>query len=138
MAPRSRRRLPARLEFGQGDFAVLLAALDGGEFWHGKKLSQERLAEMPQHWRQKIARNVQRDERVNNQLREAGWDVLRIGTQAVAKQLNELVRVISDVLEGRDPLLLPDGAELLDTHRPNRRARRNAANVASLLEATVQ
>ena len=115
-----------------------LAVFVDGEFWHGKKLSAERLAEMPQYWRAKISRNVERDQRVNHSLQAGGWRVLRIGTQTIAKHLNELVRVISDVLEGRDPLLLPDGTEFLDTRRPNRRARRNAANAASLREAPLQ
>lgn len=63
---------------------MLLAVFVDGEFWHGKKLSAERLAEISEYWQRKIARNLQRDERTNDSLRLAGWSVLRVGTKTVA------------------------------------------------------
>jgi len=90
-----------------------LAIFVDGEFWHGKKLSPERLEEMPEYWRKKIARNVERDEHVNSQLKEAGWDVLRIGASTLAKNLPEVVATIRIALGGGFRGPMPDGVELL-------------------------
>lgn len=50
-----------------------------GCFWHGHSCSLFRLPKTrPDFWRDKIATNKRRDERVSQQLRELGWKVLVI------------------------------------------------------------
>ena len=50
-----------------------------GDFWHGRnfELWKDRLNS---YWRDKILRNVQRDQRQRRHLRRMGWSVLRIWT----------------------------------------------------------
>lgn len=52
-----------------------------GDFWHGRDL-EERLARLARghnapYWLAKIRRNVERDRRHDDRLRERGWIVLR-------------------------------------------------------------
>ena len=75
--------------FGTPDFALIglrIAVFCDGDFWHGRGWDKrgftsweqqfERL-KSPDTWRRKIAANMERDRRVNCQLEEQGWSVLR-------------------------------------------------------------
>ena len=90
-----------------------LAVFVDGEFWHGKKLSAERLAEMSEYWQRKIARNAARDRAANESLRGSGWRVVRIGASTLAKNLPEVVATIKTALAGRLLATIPDGVEFL-------------------------
>ena len=75
-----RRGLRYRVDYskapGRPDIAIVgrkLAIFVDGEFWHGKKHTAERYAEMTEYWRTKIARNMDRDRRVNDELQDLGW-----------------------------------------------------------------
>jgi DNA mismatch endonuclease (patch repair protein) len=61
-----------------------------GEFWHGHKLSEERMQYMAPYWQEKIARNVARDARVNSELVASGWTVVRFGERDVRRRLKEV------------------------------------------------
>ena len=62
-----------------------VAVFCDGDYWHGhnwalrglKNLDEE-LAGYSEFWANKIRRNIQRDEEVNQQLAEMGWTVVRI------------------------------------------------------------
>ena len=90
----SRRGLRYRVDYprasGRPDLAMVgrrLAIFVDGEFWHGKKLSAARLAEMPEYWQRKIRRNADRDARVNAELTAEGWTVIRITDRAIDRDL---------------------------------------------------
>lgn len=70
-----RAGLPGRpdLAFGRARVAVFV---DGG-FWHGHP-SKYWAGRSGDYWDEKIARNQERDRRVDGELTELGWRVLRL------------------------------------------------------------
>ena len=89
-----------------------IAVFVDGEFWHGKKLSSERLAEMKPYWRAKIARNMARDVTTNEKLVESGWRVVRVGTKSIDRDLSGVVNVLDQLLLNRIPYSVPAGTEI--------------------------
>ena len=94
--------------FGKQKLAIFV----DGEFWHGKKLSSERLAEMKPYWRDKIGRNVERDAANNKALVESGWRVVRVGERSVNRDLSGVVEVLEQLLQNRVPDSAPAGTEI--------------------------
>ncbi len=73
-----------------------------GSFWHGKKLSEERLARMSPYWQEKIRKNVERDKRVTKALQDSGWRVLRYDDRDIEKRSEEIAEEIAlSVRSGR-------------------------------------
>ena len=55
-----------------------------------------------QYWDDKINRNMERDNEVNQQLRAAGWTVLRFWDIDINKSLDECINtIIEAVLESK-------------------------------------
>jgi DNA mismatch endonuclease, patch repair protein len=77
-----RKNLPGKpdLSFGRARLAVFV---DGG-FWHGHP-SKYWPGRTSPYWDQKIARNQARDKRVDEELREMGWTVVRLWDFEVEK-----------------------------------------------------
>ena len=92
-----------------------LAIFVDGEFWHGKKLSPARLAEMSEYWQRKIQGNVDRDARVNRELLDADWNVIRVTDRAVSRDLLRVANFLERAADGRYRGFRPPGVEL---HRP--------------------
>lgn len=78
------RKIPGTPDFTHKGLKV--AVFCDGDFWHGKGWEKRGFAswdeqferlKSPEVWRQKIAANMERDRRVNLQLRQDGWSVLR-------------------------------------------------------------
>ncbi len=114
-----RRGLRYRVDYakapGRPDIAMVgrkLAIFVDGEFWHGKKHTAERYAEMSEYWRHKIARNVNRDRRVNGELRDLGWTVIRVSDRAVHGDVASIADFIGDAVEGRFEMYPPPGVEM--------------------------
>lgn len=62
-----------------------LAVFCDGDFWHGHNWAirgygslENELQRYSRTWADKITRNIQRDERTNEELEDVGWKVLRI------------------------------------------------------------
>ena len=89
-----------------------IAVFVDGEFWHGKKLSSERLAEMKPYWRNKIARNMARDATTNDTLVESGWRVVRIGEKSINRDLGGVINVLDQLLLNCVPDSVPAGTEI--------------------------
>ncbi len=89
-----------------------IAVFVDGEFWHGKKLAPERLAEMKPYWREKISRNMQRDRNNNASLVRDGWKVVRAGESHVKRDLDRVINVLEDLLAGRKADSVPLGMEI--------------------------
>lgn len=115
-----RRGLRYRVDYprapGRPDIAMVgrkLAIFVDGEFWHGKKHTAERYAEMTEYWRSKIARNMERDLRVNSELRDLGWTVIRVTDRAVLGDVSTIAEFVRDVAHGRFEMYPPPGVEIM-------------------------
>lgn len=68
--------------YGKPDFVFpkqKIAVFADGCFWHGCKTCKGlRPSSNQEFWLKKIARNKERDAKVNKELRGAGWTVLRV------------------------------------------------------------
>ena len=114
-----RRGLRYRVDYakatGRPDIAIVgrkLAIFVDGEFWHGKKHTAERYAEMTEYWRTKIARNVDRDRRVNKELHDLGWTTIRVTDRAVNGDLAAIADFVESAAEGRFDVYPPPGVEV--------------------------
>jgi DNA mismatch endonuclease (patch repair protein) len=89
---------------GKPDIVFLrakVAIFVDGAFWHGRKLSEERLDRMSDYWRHKIRRNVERDTQNNEELEKMGYLVVRCLDKEVMRQTSEVVTRISDTVSDR-------------------------------------
>ena len=115
----TRRGMRYRVDYarapGRPDIAMVgrrVAVFVDGEFWHGKKLSAARLAEMSEYWRRKIEGNVARDARVNDELSALGWTVIRITDRVIGRDLHGVAEVV-EVAALRQPIhYAPDGVDV--------------------------
>ena len=115
----TRRGLRYRVDYprapGRPDVAMVgrrIAVFIDGEFWHGKKLSAARLAEMPEYWQRKINRNVTRDARVNEELCALGWTVIRVTDRVIRRDLNSAAEVVERAARHESFDSVPDGVEV--------------------------
>lgn len=69
-----------------------------GAFWHGKKLSEERLSRMSKYWQDKIHKNRERDESITCELEQRGYNVLRFDEQIVLKDAPRLAAEIERII----------------------------------------
>ena len=93
-------KLPGKPDIVLTKFKI--AIFCDGEFFHGKdweirkpKLSQGNNGE---YWINKISRNRERDELINNKLLFDGWTVIRFWGNDIKKKPEECVKVIEEVI----------------------------------------
>lgn len=117
----TRRGMRYRVDYprapGRPDVALVgrrVAVFVDGEFWHGKKLSAERLAAMPEYWRRKIERNVERDTRVNDELGALGWTVIRITDRAIARDVHDAADIVECAASDRPIGTAPEGVDICE------------------------
>jgi len=84
-----------------------------GAFWHGKKLSASRLAEMSGYWQKKIANNVARDSEVDGILIDEGWTVLRIDSRAATRDSEAIAGYVLRLLTTDNAVTPPTGVTLV-------------------------
>ena len=115
----TRRGMRYRVDYprapGRPDVAMVgrrVAVFVDGEFWHGRKLSETRLAEMSEYWRRKIEGNVERDARVNDELCALGWTVVRITDRAIQRDLHVVADLVERAALHRPLGSAPDGVEV--------------------------
>lgn len=85
---------------GRPDLAWLglrLAVFVDGAFWHGHPAYYH--GQSGKFWDEKIARNRARDERVNAELAELGWSVVRLWDFELDRALGECVERVRTALE---------------------------------------
>lgn len=75
-----------------------IAIFVDGDFWHGKKLSPERLKKMSPYWQKKIIGNMERDLRVNKQLDMMGYSVFRFSEKDIFKDRSTIIELITESL----------------------------------------
>jgi DNA mismatch endonuclease (patch repair protein) len=90
-----RANLPGKpdVAFGRAQLAVFV---DGG-FWHGHP-SKWWPGRSGPYWDKKIARNIERDRCVDEELAEMGWRVMRFWDFEVMKDPDEAARLVRDAL----------------------------------------
>ena len=91
---------------GKPDIAITkyrIAIFCDSSFWHGRDFEKKKpVATNHQYWDAKIRRNMERDNEVNQQLRAAGWTVLRFWDIDINKSLDECINtIIEAVLESK-------------------------------------
>lgn len=92
---------------GKPDFVFVsakIAVFVDGDFWHGNNWKlrglsglEEELQCYSKFWRNKITRNIERDNRVNNALDKKGWLVLRFWESDIRKNTNEIASCVLDI-----------------------------------------
>ena len=93
------RKLP-----GTPDIAITkykIAIFVDGDFWHARGHEQapgEQVATNKDFWQKKLARNVERDKEVNDQLTQDGWLVLRFWESDIKKDIGAVVDEIKKYL----------------------------------------
>lgn len=80
-----------------------LAVYMDGCFWHGCPAHHVRPKANSDWWQWKIERNQARDRDTDRQLKEAGWDVLRIWEHEDPSEAAHLVEQVYRSLLGRPP-----------------------------------
>lgn len=90
---------------GTPDIAITkynIAIFCDSEFFHGKDWNQlkSRLlkGDNGAFWVNKISNNRAHDEKVNKELSQLGWTVIRFWGKDITKNVNECVRVIEDTI----------------------------------------
>jgi len=77
-----------------------IAIFCDGEFFHGKDWEEMKVrlqkSNNSEYWIRKIARNMERDEEANKQLRNLGWSVLRFWGKDIKKDLNGCIKTIEE------------------------------------------
>ena len=87
---------------GTPDLAFIgprLAVFVDGCFWHGCPDHYTAPTENDSFWRAKLERNVSRDRRVDHELAELGWRVLRFWEHEVTRDLPRVVEMLSRALD---------------------------------------
>jgi DNA mismatch endonuclease (patch repair protein) len=66
-----------------------------GDFWHGREWKRRGFGSLKdafkrnqKFWVKKISSNVERDKKVNKQLKEEGWNVLRVWESDILADVN--------------------------------------------------
>jgi len=103
---------------GRPDIAFLrakVAVFCDGDFWHGREL-EKRLKKLSRghnsgYWTAKICSNVERDRRIERELRDAGWQVLRFWASAIASDPDSVAATIGTVVR-------PDTEQMLRPPAP--------------------
>lgn len=82
--------------------ALQVAVFVDGAFWHGHP-SRHKPGRSGAYWDEKIAKNVERDRRVDAELATAGWTVLRVWDFEVRKELPEVTKRVLALLRASLP-----------------------------------
>lgn len=84
---------------GTPDIAITkykIAVFIDGEFWHGHhwKKHKARLKRNRDYWIKKIEYNMQHDKKVNAELEQLGWTVLRFWSKPVLKNPDYYTQIV--------------------------------------------
>lgn len=99
--------------FGKPDIVFpgpRVAVFVDGDFWHGNAWRIRGMASFDaqfehinngERWKKKIHRNMERDLAVNNKLSGDGWHVYRVFESRLKRDLDGVIREISDLISSR-------------------------------------
>jgi len=96
---------------GKPDFVFVrakIAVFCDGDYWHGNNWRirgmnsiEEELSRYTPYWANKIKRNIERDQRVNEELENEGWVVLRFWENSIKKNSQECAMEVYRVFQKR-------------------------------------
>ncbi|MBE7727917.1 MAG: very short patch repair endonuclease [Enterocloster citroniae] len=82
-----------------------IAVFCDGDFWHGHNWVirglnslEEELEGYSDFWRQKILRNIERDNEVNSRLHSLGWTVVRFWESEIYADLDGCVKTVREMV----------------------------------------
>lgn len=75
-----------------------IAIFVDGCFWHGCPVHSQRPATNTHIWEEKLNNNIQRDEKVNRELAELGWSMLRFWEHEIKQELPAVTEKIAAAL----------------------------------------
>lgn len=78
-----------------------IAVFVDGDFWHAHGHQDnpgEQITSNQTYWQKKLARNVERDKEVNDELTEAGWLVFRFWETDIKKDLDGCIKRLEEYL----------------------------------------
>ena len=92
--------------YGKPDIAFIrkkIAVFCDSEFWHGYawEITQDEFQSKRDFWLPKIERNMQRDQEVNEKLRNDGWIVLRFWGKEIKRNVSACADIIEAALRAR-------------------------------------
>ncbi len=78
-----------------------VAVFCDSEYWHGKYLMEGRYIPKTntEFWVKKIKSNIERDKKVNEELKLQGWTVIRFWGEEINKELESCVKKIIDTID---------------------------------------
>jgi DNA mismatch endonuclease (patch repair protein) len=79
-----------------------IAIFIDGCFWHKCPVCFQEPETRKKFWMNKISSNVERDEKVNLQLQNEGWRVIRIWEHEIRKEPDTVVQRICNLLKNQD------------------------------------
>lgn len=77
-----------------------IAIFIDGCFWHKCPLCFKEPDTRKDFWMAKIEKNVERDRKVNSELEEKGWKVIRIWEHDIRKNPESVIQKIKDLISG--------------------------------------
>lgn len=69
-----------------------------GDWWHGRHYERDSYKYTP-FWRQKIKRNMERDLQVTKELKDSGYEVIRIWQKDLEKQPGRYAEEVKDYID---------------------------------------
>lgn len=94
------RRLAGKPDIAMSKYKI--AIFIDGCFWHRCPAHFKEPRNNKEFWKKKITSNLERDERNNLLLKNAGWTVLRFWEHEVSGKIDSVVRKIVQVAERQD------------------------------------
>lgn len=87
---------------GKPDIAFVsnkVAVFVDSHFWHGYDWKNLKKKLKSKYWKWKIAYNIDRDKKINAQLRKMGWKVVRLWEHEIKKNPEKCIRKIKNALQ---------------------------------------
>lgn len=101
--------------FGKPDFVIKghkIAIFCDGEFWHGRNwnIRKNEHKSNCEFWHSKIEGNIERDKKVNAELKKQGWTVFRFWETEISKEpdmcLNSILNYMNEQSNSNDKLTI--------------------------------
>lgn len=99
-----RYRVTCKDVYGKPDICFKgrkIAVFCDSEYWHGKYLLEGRYIPKTntEFWVAKIQSNIERDKKVNKELKAQGWTVLRFWGEEIDKELESCIKMVIDTID---------------------------------------
>ena len=98
-----RYRIHDKRVIGKPDIVFLkhkLAIFIDGDWWHGRNYDRENY-KYNKYWKEKILSNMNRDRKVENELKSIGWKTLRFWEKDIKKDPLKYALIISAAIQKR-------------------------------------